>query len=86
MTQSAVTRPDANILTDYAPEEKFAEANNISIRTAERYRAQPDGLPFVEFGGRIYIPIEESREWLRSRIKRPNHERKSRVASARRII
>jgi hypothetical protein len=34
-----------------------------------------NGLPFVEFGGRIYIPIEEARDWLRNRIKRPNRRR-----------
>jgi hypothetical protein len=65
------------ILAGYVPEGEFAKSNGIGRRTVWRYRNQPNGLPSVEFGGRIYIPIEESREWLRARIKRPNQRRRA---------
>ena len=53
---------DQSILAGYIREDKFATAANISLRTSARYRGQPDGLPFLEFGGRIYIPIDAARE------------------------
>jgi hypothetical protein len=65
------------ILDDYDEQTAWAAAAKVAERTVARYRAMPDGLPFVEFGGKIYIPREESREWLRSRIKRPNQRRRS---------
>jgi hypothetical protein len=77
LDRAAAARPDADIMADYAGEDEFARINGISKRTVERYRAQPDGLPYLEFGGRIHIPIEESREWLRARIKRPNQRRRA---------
>lgn len=64
-----------SILDGYDPEPVFAAGAHISTRTTARYRNQPNGLPYVEFGGRIYIPREEARDWLRSRIKRPNQRR-----------
>jgi hypothetical protein len=67
---------DQSILAGYIREDKFATAANISIRTSARYRAQPDGLPFVTFGGHVYIPVAAAREWLRSRVKHPNPRRK----------
>jgi hypothetical protein len=65
------------ILDGYCEQAAWAADARIAERTVARYRSQPDGLPFVEFGGKIYIPIEESREWLRSRIKRPNQRRRA---------
>jgi hypothetical protein len=78
MTTSPAARPSANILgDDYAVEDDFATDNKVSKRTIERYRAQPDGLPFVEWGGLIHIHIPGAREWLRSRIKHRNQRRRA---------
>jgi hypothetical protein len=66
-----------SILAGYIREDVFVADAEISKRTSARYRSQADGLPFLEFGGRIYIPIEPAREWLRSRVKRPNQRRKA---------
>ena len=63
------------ILDGYVEEAAWAAEARVTQRTTSRYRKQPDGLPYLEFGGKIYIPLEESREWLRSRIKRPNRRR-----------
>lgn len=68
-------QPGANILEGYTEHGLWSEANNISARTTARYRNQPDGLPWVEFGGKIYIPNDEAAAWLKSRVKRPNKRR-----------
>lgn len=67
----------ANILEGSEPEAAFAAANKISQRTSARYRNQPNGMPWFEWGGRVYIPIEPAREWLKARIRRPNPRRKA---------
>lgn len=67
----------ASILEGAAKESVFAAANNISQRTVARYRNQPDGLPFFIWGGEIYIPLEDAKVWLRSRVKRPNSRRRA---------
>jgi hypothetical protein len=58
--------------TEFTPEPEWSAKHNISQRTAARYRQLPNGLPFLLFGGRIYIPNREGDEWIRSRIRRPN--------------
>lgn len=77
MSMSADTKQVESILAGYLTEQDFADGAKISVRTVARYRSMPDGLPYVEFGGRIYIPIEDAREWLRNRVKRPNPRRKA---------
>ncbi len=66
-----------NILEGYVLESQFAAGARISPRTSARYRNQPDGLPFLEFGGKIYIPLEGAREWVQSRVKHPNARRRA---------
>ena len=67
---------DARLLSDeYVTEAKFASENGIHQRTAARYRNEPDGLPFVEFGGKIYIHLPLAREWLEARVHRLNPRR-----------
>jgi hypothetical protein len=67
-----------SVLEGFVTEEQFARDNDVSVRTSRRYRLQPDGMPYVEWGGKIYIHLETSREWLlRSRMKRPNPRRKA---------
>jgi hypothetical protein len=73
---------DASILEDYVAEAEFAEAHRLSQRTVARYRKQPDGLPFVEFGGRIFIHIPSAKTWLNDRLRQlnPTNNRRERVA------
>ena len=65
------------ILDGFAPEDEWAEANEITPRTCARYRNRPDGLPFVRFGGRVFIDVAGAREWLRKRIVRRNPTRRA---------
>jgi hypothetical protein len=64
-------------LAGYREQTQWAAEANVTTRTVDRYRAMPDGLPFLKFGGRVYIPVEEAREWLRARIQRPNQRRRA---------
>ena len=72
-----MTEPTANILDGYVEESRFASDNGICPRTSARYRSQPNGLPFLAWGGKIFIPIDGAKEWLRSRVKRRNATRRA---------
>jgi hypothetical protein len=67
----------ANILDEYAAEAEFAEEHKLSQRTVARYRKRPNGLPWVEFGGRIFIHIPGAKRWLERRVRHPNPLRDS---------
>jgi len=69
---------DANPLAsyDYEPEEVWAARHGITPRTAARYRNEPDGLPYLKWGGRVFIPTEQAAEYIRSRVKRRNPRRR----------
>ncbi len=69
--------PDPSILADYVEESEFARANKISQRTSQRYRNQPNGLPYIEWGGKIYIHVAGAREAIFARIKRRNPTRRT---------
>jgi hypothetical protein len=68
-------QPNGSILDGYIPQEQFAKDLGVNVRTIDRYRAQPNGLPYVKFTGKIFIPLDIAREWLLSRVKRPNQRR-----------
>jgi hypothetical protein len=68
-------QPNGTILDGYIPQEQFAKDLDVDVRTIDRYRAQPDGLPYVKLGGKIFIPLDIAREWLLGRVKRPNQRR-----------
>ena len=36
----------------------------------------PDGLPYMEWGGKIWIYVPGARDWVASRIKRNNPRRR----------
>ena len=69
---------DAAFLAEYEKEADWAESHGISQRTSARYRAL--GLPFLTFGGFVWIPKREGREWIASRVKRRNPPRRRRQA------
>jgi len=75
--EPATMNSEMSVLAGFAPEPVWAEEHHLHRRTVANYRAQPNGLPYVLFGGKVYIPIEEAREWLKSRVKRPNPRRNS---------
>jgi hypothetical protein len=58
----------ASILEGYVREASFAKTE-LSPRTIARYRSV--GLPWVRFGGKVYIDLEGGREWLRRQVNHP---------------
>ena len=67
---------EVNFLEGFVPEEDFAQGTEVCRRTIARYRRQPDGLPYMEWGGRIYIPVNPGREWIQKRVRRANPTKK----------
>jgi len=65
---------DSDFLAEYEKESYWAESHGISQRTAARYRAL--GLPFLTFGGFVWIAKREGRQWIASRVKRRNPPRR----------
>ena len=69
-----------NLLNGFATQEEFAEAHDIHPRTVTRYRKQPNGLPWMEFGGKIYIDLDGARQWLARQVRSNARTRKSAAA------
>jgi hypothetical protein len=63
-------------LDAYVPEAAWALEHRISQRTVARYRSAPDGLPFLVWGGGVYIPRHEGAEYIKARVKRRNKRRR----------
>jgi hypothetical protein len=60
-----------NLLDGFETEANWSKQHKISARTAQRYRLR-DGLPWAEFGGRVYIDTKGAKEWFVKRVKRAN--------------
>jgi hypothetical protein len=69
---------DADFLNDYEKEADWAAGHGVSQRTAARYRQL--GLPYLTFGGFVWIPKQAGREWIAGRVKRRNPPRRQRRA------
>jgi hypothetical protein len=65
-------------LEEYEEEEAWCEEHKISRRTAARHRNRTNGLPFLEWGGKIYIPRVEGQDYIDSLVKRPDPARRER--------
>ena len=57
-------------LGDYIPVETFASMVGTTRRTISRWMAQPDGLPHLHLGRQTYVPTEQARDWIASRVNR----------------
>jgi hypothetical protein len=65
---------DPEFLDKYERESNWAPAQGITQRTSKRYRDQ--GMPYLYWGGIVYIPRREGREFIASRIRRANPRRR----------
>jgi hypothetical protein len=68
---SKIVEPD--FFAQYDKESDWAAGHGISQRTVSRYRAL--GLPFLSFGGFVWIPKAAASEWIAGRIRRRNPRR-----------
>jgi hypothetical protein len=69
---------DKKFLDEYRLEAEWSAEHDINPRTTARYRQLPDGLPFLEFGGKIYIPKKAAEDWIRARVQWPNRRQRGR--------
>jgi hypothetical protein len=63
------------LLDDYIDDSELARKLKVTTRTTRRYRNEPDGLPYLTIGGRIYYRIPSVMDWLAARERRPNPRR-----------
>ena len=74
---------ESGLLAGYMPEPVFCDKLKISIRTSRRMRNQPDGLAYMELGGKIYVDTVDWRDrFLPSRRRVPNPRRARRTVGA----
>jgi hypothetical protein len=71
-----MTNPD-EVLAGYIDEAALAKAFKKSKRTIARWRNQPDGLPYTTAGATVLVDVCVARDWLRSRMTRPNRRRRA---------
>jgi len=77
MTEKILELPD----DVYVPEADWAKANHISYRTSFRHRNLSPGLPFLSWGGQIWIGKRQGAAYIssfarqRNRRPEPRHRR-----------
>jgi hypothetical protein len=71
---------DPEFLEKYERESTWAPSVGTTQRTSKRYRDQ--GMPWLFWGGIVYIPRSEGSEYIASRVKRRNPRRPRRAIAA----
>lgn len=69
-----------SLLTGYIDKATLAVELRTTPRSIERYMSEPNGLPSVVIGGRVYFRIDAVQKWLEARERRPNPRRTGRAA------
>ena|ERR1700720_3626747 len=77
-----MTDVSSAFLADCIDVEPFAASLNRKPVTIRRWMKAPGGLPFIRLGNRRLIHVPTAREWLLSRMRRPNPRRGSRPQKA----
>ena len=67
---------DPDFLDKYERETTWAAAQGISYETSRRYRLR--GMPYLMWGGCVFIAKTEAREWIAAQIQRRNPPRRKR--------
>ncbi|MEL7719028.1 helix-turn-helix domain-containing protein [Citromicrobium bathyomarinum] len=65
------------LLDEYLNREQLAHELKVNPRTVMRWQNLPDGLPFVELGGRILYRRSSVMEWIASKERFPNQRRRA---------
>ena len=60
------------LLDDFITRDELAAELRVSPRTVMRWQARPDGLPYVELGGRTLYRRSTILDWIGSHERRPN--------------
>jgi hypothetical protein len=70
----------SKVLDDFLDLPEFAAEVKKHPRTVRRWMNEPNGLPYTWLGNQLFIHVPTAREWMLSRMHRPN----PRAGSARR--
>jgi hypothetical protein len=54
---------------------ELADSMGVTEKTIWRYTNEPNGLPHLKLGGRIYIRTEAALKWIAAKEKKPNPRR-----------
>ncbi|KPM13724.1 helix-turn-helix domain-containing protein [Citromicrobium bathyomarinum] len=65
------------LLDEYLNREQLAHELKVNPRTVMRWQNLPNGLPFVELGGRILYRRASVMEWIASKERFPNQRRRA---------
>lgn len=66
----------SNFLDGFQLEDDWCGEVGVTPRTCQRYRlTESPGLPYVVLGGKIYIKLDEGKQWLANRTRRRNRGR-----------
>jgi hypothetical protein len=68
-----------NVFADFLELKQVALDAHKHPRTILRWTNEPDGLPYVKVGNKRLIHPATMRDWLMSRMRRPNPERRRRI-------
>ena len=60
------------VLDDFMDLVPFAAEVARDPRSVRRWMNQPNGLPYTRLGNRLLIHVPTAREWMLSRMRRPN--------------
>lgn len=63
------------LLQDYLTRDQVASELRVATRTVARWQNQPNGIPYIEMGGRILYRRQSILSWIESRERRPNQRR-----------
>lgn len=66
-----------SLLQDYLTRDELAAELRVTPRTIIRWQAQPNGLPYVEMGGRTLYRRQSILSWLEGRERHPNQRRRA---------
>lgn len=66
------------LLDDYLNRDQLAHELKVNPRTVMRWQNLPDGLPYLELGGRILYRRQSVMDWIASKERRPNARRRER--------
>lgn len=65
------------LIDDLLSEADMAKEIGVSVRTVKRWRAMPNGLPYVPIGKRIFYRRASFQKWVETLERWPNQRRKS---------
>ncbi len=69
-----------SLLSDYLTRDQLAAELHVAPRTVARWQDQPNGIPYVEMGGRVLYRRQSVMAWIESLERRPNQRRAPKAA------